>query len=268
MSKYLFGFIGTGNMGSALASAARQKIEGSDIILADADTNKALELAKRLKCNTGSTQSVVTDSKFIFLGVKPQMLPDLVNEIAPLLRKREDKYIIISMVAGTGISSITGMFGFDCPVIRIMPNITASVGCGMILYCSNSLVNSDDKAEFVDNMSFSGRFDELQESLIDAGCAVSGGGPAFVYLFIEAMADAGVECGLPREKAIEYAAQTVFGAGKLVLESGRHPGELKDAVCSPGGTTIAGVHALEDRAFRASVINAVTASFKRAKELG
>ena len=137
----------------------------------------------------------------------------------------------------------------------------------MILYTANELVTETELATAVDALSMAGRLDRLDEKLIDAGCAISGCGPAYAYMLIEALADGGVICGLPRAKAMEYAAQMLVGAGRMVLETGKHPGELKDAVCSPAGSTIAGVHALESGGFRGAAINAVTAAYGRNKEL-
>ncbi|MCD8146036.1 MAG: pyrroline-5-carboxylate reductase, partial [Clostridiales bacterium] len=165
------------------------------------------------------------------------------------------------------IARIREMAGGDYPVIRIMPNTPASIGEGMILYAAEG-VTEEERDRFLYNMAAAGRFDALPESLIDAGSAVSGCGPAFVYPFIEALADGAVACGLPRDKAQEYAAQTLVGAAKLVLESGQHPGALKDAVCSPGGSTIAGVRALEQRGFRSAATEAVVAAYEKTKALG
>jgi len=149
-----------------------------------------------------------------------------------------------------------------------MPNTPVAVGSGVILYDETENVTQEQVKQFCENMRFAGLLDHLDEHLIDAGSAVSGCGPAFADLFMEALADGGVACGLPRAKAQLYAAQMLMGAAKLVLESGRHPGELKDAVCSPGGSTIAGVRALEQRAFRAACMEAVEAAYRRNKELG
>lgn len=172
------------------------------------------------------------------------------------------------MAAGVSMDKISSYLGFDCPIIRIMPNTPVSIGEGMTLWCANEHVSAEQKSTFEKLLEKSGVTDEIKESLIDAGSAVSGCGPAFVYIFAEALADGAVECGLPRDKAIEYAAQTLVGAAKMVTESGEHPEKLKDAVCSPGGSTIAGVHALEDGAFRACAMNAVKASFDKTKILG
>ena len=170
------------------------------------------------------------------------------------------------MAAALQISFFEELLGITRPIIRIMPNTPASVGEGMILYAGNSKINEDIKADFIYIMSKAGKLDNLPENLIDAGSAVSGCGPAFAFMFAEALADAGVECGLPREKAILYAAQMLKGSAELIL-NGNNPAVLKDSVCSPGGTTIAGVHALENGAFRASAMNAVTSAYKRTLEL-
>ena len=162
---------------------------------------------------------------------------------------------------------IQELAGEDFPVIRIMPNTPASVGEGMIQYCSSNVTAEEEEA-FLRIMAPAGRLDAVPESLIDAASCVSGCGPAWVYQFIEALADGGVACGLPRTKAQEYAAQMVLGSAKLVLESGKHPGELKDAVCSPGGSTIQGVRVLEEHGLRGAVMDAVIASYNKTKEMG
>ncbi|MBR2406928.1 MAG: pyrroline-5-carboxylate reductase [Clostridia bacterium] len=265
MSKYIAGFIGTGNMGGALASAACKT--NTAVLLSDGDAAKAAALAAQCGCTAGDNAAVASDCRFVFLGVKPQVLGAVVGELAAALRERND-VVLVSMAAGVTIDTITAWLGAELPVIRIMPNTPASLGEGMILYTVNGLVTEADETAFLHLMRAAGSFDRLPEQLIDAGSALSGCGPAFVYQFIEALADGGVECGLPRDKALRYAAQTVSGAAKMVLTDGRHPGELKDAVCSPGGSTIAGVHALEDGAFRGTVMGAVDAAFTRTKELG
>ena len=265
MSK--FGFIGCGNMGGVLCTAVRKSC--NDITLFDKDTEKAVKLANTLGVPASpSAVDLVKTSSFIVLGVKPQILPLVLNEIAPVLSARSDRFVIISMAAGVDTRSITDTLGFDAPVIRIMPNTPAEVGKGMILYTGNALVTSEDKAAFVEDFKAAGELDEISENLIDAASAVSGCGPAFVYMFIEALADGGVKAGLPREKALKYAATTVQGAAATVLKTGRHPEALKDAVCSPAGSTIEGVRTLEAGGFRGTVVDAVSESFKRTKELG
>lgn len=266
--KYTFGFIGTGNMGSVLAGAVSAKVGGDKVLLCDKDTARAQTVAKSLGAQSGDIATVAAECKYIFLGVKPQMMADMLSEISDILKKRQDRFILVTMAAGLTLDTIAEMARVNAPIIRIMPNTPASVGKGMILYCPNAAVSAEDETEFVDAMSGAGSIDKLPEALIDAGSAVSGCGPAFVYMFIGAMADGGVKCGLPRDKALKYAAETVIGAAEMVLKTGKHTEELKDAVCSPAGSTIEGVSTLENFAFRASVETAVVNSFERTKELG
>ena len=259
------GFIGTGNMGGALAKAAAKS--GHEILLSDKSMEKAEALAEALNAKAVTVaEAALCD--YVFLGVKPQMLKDLLAELAPVLALRKDPGILVSMAAGVAMADIQDWLGMEYPIIRIMPNTPVAVGSGVILYDAAENVSIQDIAGFVSILSQAGLLNRLPESLIDAGSAVSGCGPAFAAMFIEALADGGVKCGLPRDKAQTYAAQMVLGTAKLLLESGQHPGQLKDAVCSPGGSTIAGVDALEAAAFRGAVMDAVQAAFDRTKELG
>lgn len=257
------GFIGAGNMGGALARAVSKKY---DVLLSDYDSIKAISLAGEIGAKASCNEEVVRNAEYIFLGVKPQVLQSVIDEIKDLLKNRTDSYTVISMAAGVEIKKLEEMLGFRCPIIRIMPNTPAAIGHGMILYTANGLVS--DPTVIEDILSHAGKLDRIDEKLIDAASALSGCGPAFVYMFAQSLADGAVECGLSRSKATEYAAQTIIGAAKMVQESGKHPIELKDAVCSPGGSTIAGVHALEDGAFGSDVMNAVVKAFIKTKELG
>ena len=171
------------------------------------------------------------------------------------------------MAAGIKISAIHAMAGGDVPVIRIMPNTPVSVGAGVVLYCADG-VRREELGAFAALMTAAGVLEELPEQRMDAGSALTGCGPAFVYQFMEALADGAVACGLPRETALRGAAQTVLGAARLMLESGQHPGALKDAVCSPGGSTIQGVRALEDGGLRGTVMEAVIAAYEKTVDLG
>ncbi len=263
-----FGFIGTGNMGSALVRAAAKALQPTEIILADQQAEKAEALAKEIGCKSTDTETLAKKSKFIFLGVKPQVMAAMLSDIAPALKARKEDFVLVSMAAGLSISDIRAMAGGDYPVIRIMPNIPASVGGGVILYDCTENVSAEDAEFFRENMRFAGLVDNLPEKLIDAGSALSGCGPAFVCLFVEALADGAVACGLPRDKALNYAAQTLAGTATMLLQSGMHPGQLKDAVCSPGGTTIAGVKAMEESGFRAGAMDGVVAAYQRTLELG
>ena len=261
------GFLGCGNMGGAIARAVCKAADPQNVYLANRTAAKAEKLAAELGCNITINDEVAGRCDLIFLAVKPQMMEALLTPLKFTLAERPSRFVLCSMAAGLPISRIQELAGEDYPVIRIMPNTPASVGEGMIQYCS-SHVTAEEEAEFCKLMAPAGRLDPVPETLIDAASCVSGCGPAWVYQFIEALADGGVACGLPRAKAQEYAAQMVLGSAKLVLESGKHPGELKDAVCSPGGSTIQGVRVLEEQGFRGAVMDAVLAAYNRTKEMG
>ncbi|MBR4099570.1 MAG: pyrroline-5-carboxylate reductase [Clostridia bacterium] len=267
MEKIKVGFIGCGNMGGALALAVA-KSGICEILLSDTNEEKAQALAEKTNGTITDTESLVKTAKYIFLGVKPQMMESLIEKIAPTLKNRTDRFILVTMAAGIKISSFNDMLGAKLPIIRIMPNTPVAVGEGMILYAPCKAITEDEEAEFKKILEFSGRLDKLPEELIDAGCSISGCGPAFVYMFCESMAKAGVELGLDSDKAVEYAAQTLLGAARLLLTSGKTPEELRTAVCSPNGSTIEGVEVLQNSAFDKAVNDALKASFKRTKELG
>ena len=248
-------FIGTGNMGGALARAAAREGENR-LWLVNRHPEKAEALQKEIGGTVSDCAEAVRAAEMIFLGVKPKMLPALCEGLRPLLKEKSGDFTVVSMAAGVGIERLRDMLG-DCPIIRIMPNTPVSVGEGMILYTAQPGADVDG---FLRAMRYAGRFLPIEEGLMETGMAVSGCGPAFVDLFVEALADAGVAGGLYRRDALVLAAQMVLGSARLILDSGRHPGELKDAVCSPGGTTIQGVRKLEEKAFRSAVIEAVLAA--------
>lgn len=261
------GFIGTGNMGSAIAWAAAWSKQAQRVLLANRTPVKAESLAAQLPGAALSTnEEIARTAQLIFLGVKPQMVQLVLSPLEPILRKREDRFILVTMAAGLSCERIQDIVDMDCPVIRMMPNTPASIGAGVIQYCGLG-VTMEELDSFAALLQPAGLVDPVPEGLIDAASAVSGCGPAFAYLFIEALADGGVACGLPREKAVAYAAQMAEGAARMVLESGKHPGELKDAVCSPGGTTIQGVRTLEERGFRAAAMDAVIAAYEKTLKL-
>ena len=278
------GFIGTGNMGRALAGAvaifnkAAASADGEwNILLANRTPAKAEALSREIGGEVTDNRTVAACADYIFLGVKPQMMADMLAEIAPVLKERAEaqtgrnRFVLVTMAAGLSMEKIAALAGGDYPVIRIMPNTPASIGEGVILYSRSELVSDGELREFTGLLSAAGQLSPLPEHLIDAGSAVSGCGPAFVYMFIEALADGGVACGLPRKDAYAFAAQMVAGSAKMVLqglsgESGMpavHPGALKDAVCSPGGTTIQGVRTLEEAGFRGAVMDAVVAAYEK-----
>ena len=262
------GFIGTGNMGGALAISAAKVLSGGQIYLANRTPEKAAALAERLGAVAVDNDSIAVECDYIFLGVKPQMMQGLLDSLRLLLAARKTPCVLVTMAAGLTMESIRTMLGLDLPVIRIMPNVACRVGQGLTLYSCSADVTTEQKREFLRILSASGRLEELDEHLIDAGSAVAGCGGAFACLFMEALADGGVTCGLPRDKAMRYAQQMLLGAAALALETGEHPGALKDAVCSPAGSTIAGVAELERAGLRTAAIEAVLASYKRNQELG
>ena len=261
-----FGFIGTGSMGGALARAARKRLDGTDILLSNRTAAKAEELAKELGCRAVDNETAAKEADCIFLGVKPYLVADLMAEIGPVLAARKGRFVLVSMAAALTISDLRERGCGDCPLIRIMPNTPSAIGEGMIFYTCDG-VTAEEEAGFLENMAGAGRLLPLDDHLMDAGSAVAGCGPAFVDLFIEAMADGGVACGLTRPMALECAAQTLIGTARLMLETGRHPGALKDAVCSPGGATIQGVRALEAGGFRSAVMEAVIAAYEKSAEM-
>ena len=254
-----YGFIGCGNMGGAIARALAAK--GVDFAVTDRSGK-----AKALHFPYTTAEDIARNATRIFLAVKPQMMAGVLENLKPFLK--EKKPLLITMAAGLTMEQIDALAGFGFPIIRIMPNTPTSIGMGVIPYCANSLVPEAVLADWLEDMEHCGLLDALEEHLIDAASALSGSGPAYMYLFLEALADGAVACGIPRAKAYEYAAMTMAGSAQLYLHTKQHPGALKDAVCSPGGSTIAGVKALEEGAFRASVMNCVAAAYQRNKELG
>ena len=258
-----FGFIGCGNMGGSIAHGVVKAAGGEQVLLANKTIAKAEKLAKELSCTVGSNEDAAL-CEYVFLGVKPYLMADMLKKIQPVLTQSQP--VLVTMAAGLTMERIREMAGGNYPVIRIMPNTPSAIGEGMIQYCTLD-VSDAQEAEFLTAMAHCGRMDKIPENLIDAASAVSGCGPAFAYMFIEALADGGVACGLPRAKAMEYAAQMLQGSARLALQSENHPGALKDAVCSPGGSTIQGVRKLEQYAFRAAVTDAVIAAYEKNLEM-
>lgn len=257
------GFLGCGSMGGAIARAVSQVTK--DIVLTDR-SGRGKALADHLGVAYGSAQEIARDCDWIFLAVKPQMMEAALSPIRESLQ--EKKPLLVTMAAGLSMEKIETMAGGDLPVIRIMPNTPAMVGAGMTQYCCNSLVTEENERHFLSLMAHTGHVDKLEEGLIDAASALSGCGPAYMYLFLEGLADGAVACGIPRAKAYEYAAATMEGAAKLMLTAGQHPGQLKDAVCSPGGSTIQGVRILEEKGLRAAAMDCVIAAFEKSRKLG
>ena len=256
------GFIGTGNMGGALAVAAAKSGE-AEVLLANRTKAKAEALAERIGAAVSGNEMIAEKADHIFLGVKPQMMAGMLEGIAPALKARKNVPLLISMAAGLTIQRIRELAGGDYPVIRIMPNMPAAVGEGVIFYACSENCEKAQLEAFLRYMAPAGKLFPLEEKLQDAGSAVAGCGPAFAAMFLEAMADGGVACGLPRAAAVQYAAQMMLGTAKMVLETNQHPGALKDSVCSPAGSTIQGVRTLEERGMRAAVFDAVIAAYEK-----
>jgi len=268
-------FLGAGNMGGALARAACRGIGGDQVVLSDHDARKAEALADELGCTAVSgNERAVESAQYIFLCVKPQVISGVLGELIPVLnrchRAGDDK-VLVSIAAGVQTDALRGcLAGLDYqpPLLRVMPNTCVELGQGMLAMAAAPGTAEEYLAGVEEILAQAGRVERLEERFMDAFTAVAGCGPAYVYQMIEALADGGVLVGLPRAQAQVYAAQTVLGAAAMVLESGRHPGALKDAVCSPGGSTIAGVAALEACGFRSAAIQAVQAAFEKNTALG
>ena len=258
-----YGFIGCGNMGGAIARALRKST--SEIMISD-PSKVGEDIAAELNCAYVNNETLIQNCDRIFLAVKPQIMEQVLLPLRDLFKQYKPQ--IITIAAGLSIEKIEGFIGTKLPIIRIMPNTPVMVGSGMIQYCFNELITAEDVESFLNDMQYAGRLDQIPENLIDAASALSGCGPAFMYMFIEALADGAVACGLPRAKAQEYAAATMAGAAKMVLETGKHPGELKDAVCSPGGSTIVGVKTLEEHGLRSAAIDCVVNAYNKSKQLG
>ncbi len=262
------GFIGAGNMGAALALGIN-KCPDAELYISDKDEKKALALAERLGAHSAKNGKIADECDFIFLAVKPNILPSVLFDILNELKKRKMPPVLVSMAAGVSVNSLEEcLLAYQCPVIRIMPNTPSSVGEGMILWCKNELLSKKEEEIFLNITLGCGIVDKTDEGHIDAASAVSGCGPAFAFMFLESLADGGVRAGLSRDKATLYAAQMMKGAAEMVLSGMGHPEALKDAVCSPSGSTIEGVHALEEGGMRASVANAVYESYKKTLLLG
>lgn len=251
------GFIGLGNMAKAMIGGMLQKeIVQTGDIFGSAKTQETLE-AVRAMYGIGTRDSnaaVAKEADVLILAVKPQFFQAVIEEIR---ETTSEKTLVISIAAGKTMGWIETAFNKEIKLVRCMPNTPALVGEGCTGVCVNERVSQEETELSLRLMESFGKASLVPESLMDAVGAVSGSSPAFVFMFIEAMADAAVAAGMPRAQAYTFAAQAVYGSAKLVLKSGRHPGELKDMVCSPGGTTIQGVRVLEEKGMRGAVMDAL-----------
>lgn len=260
------GFIGMGNMGRAILNGLLKVYGPEEMVFTAAHQEKMAEVTAVTRVeHASSNQACAGQVKYLILAVKPQYFDEVFRDIRNVVTKEQ---VIVSLAPGITAESISTRLGGGVRVVRAMPNTPAMVGEGMtgVSYEADAF-DQEEKMEIGRIFSSCGRMELVEERLMDAVGCVSGSSPAFVYMFIEALADSGVKYGLPRKTAYAMAAQTVMGSGKMILETGKHPGQLKDEVCSPGGTTIEGVSALEEQGFRSSVIKAADACYEKTQKL-
>lgn len=267
MNNITVGFIGCGMMGGSLVRAIAKTISASNITLFDTDKVKTEILAKEIGANIGTdAASVAISVNYLFLAVKPGLVAGVLQDITTVVPEEKLPFFV-SIAAGLKIDSLKKAALTQAQFIRLMPNIPASVGEGMIALTCKETVEEKHVKAVKSMLSKAGKVEQVPEYLMDCVTGVSGSGPAYGFMFIEALADAAVKLGMPRNQAYVYAAQTLKGAATMVLETNQHPAVLKDAVCSPGGTTIAAVISLEKNGFRNAVIDATVAAANRSAEL-
>ena len=259
------GFIGCGNMATSIIKGIiRKQIIDAENIIASAKTKATLDRVQKalgVKVSTDNLE-VTENSDILVLAVKPQYYPEVIAQIKDVVRKEQ---IVISIAPGKTLDWLQEQFGGSVRLVRTMPNTPALVGEGMTGACRNEYVTDEDYATVLQILGSFGEVETIPENLMDVCVSVSGSSPAYIYILIEAMADGAVADGMPRAQAYKFAAQSVLGSAKMVLETGKHPGELKDQVCSPGGTTIEAVRVLEEKGFRSSVIEAMKACVRKAR---
>lgn len=261
------GFIGCGNMAKAIIGGMiKSKLVSSNNIIASALSDNTLQNVKNeFNINTTKDSREVTQkSDIIIVAVKPNIYDSVLNSVKDLI---DNKKIIVTIAAGKTIASVENIIGNDKKIVRTMPNTPALVNEGMSAICKNKNITDQELNTIKTIFDSFGKSEVVLEHLIDAVIGVSGSAPAYVFMFIEAMADAAVAAGMPRSQAYKFASQAVMGSAKMVLESGKHPGELKDMVCSPGGTTIEAVKTLEAEGLRNAVIKGIEACIAKSKEM-
>lgn len=263
----IIGFIGAGNMGQAMAGGIvnSEIIEPTNIIFSDINSENLKKVYEKYKVKTANSNIITASmADILVLAVKPHFYETVINEIKDFIKPET---IMITIAAGISLKNMRDMFGKNMKVIRTMPNTPAMVGEGMTAVVPNEFVSEEEIKEVVKILESFGKTEIVDEKLIDTVGSVSGSSPAFVYMLIEAMADGAVAGGMARDKAYKFAAQAVLGSAKMVLETGIHPGALKDMVCSPGGTTIEGVASLEENGFRSAIIKAMKACDDKSKKM-
>lgn len=263
---YQFGFIGMGNMGSAMLKGSLSVFPAEKLAFSRKDAGKGEAFAKETgTCFLTDNEICARQSKYVILAVKPQFYEEVLAQIRPVLTEEK---IIISLAPNYLIADLKALLGNDIRVLRAMPNTPSRVGEGMTaIVWSDDYFSEEERKDIHRFFTSFGKVENISENMMDAVTAASGSSPAFFYMMIEALADGVVQYGMPRAKAYTFVAQSVLGAAKMVLETGEHPGALKDSVCSPGGTTIAGVASLEASGFRNSLIQAASAVYERCQDM-
>ena len=256
------GFIGAGNMGYAMLNGALSSISPENVGVTDRSFDKAESIAQETGVrHFESNADCVKNCKYVVFSIKPQVYENVVDEIRKYV---DDSKIIISLAPNVSIEMLNGMFGKNVRVVRLMPNTPALVGEGMTGYCyDDALFNEEEKTFLADLFNSFGKAVKVSEKIMSAVVCASGSSPAYVFMFIEALADSVVKYGMSRDDAYTFVAQTVLGSAKMVLESGEHPGVLKDRVCSPGGTTIRAVEKLEECGLRNALFKATEACYNK-----
>jgi pyrroline-5-carboxylate reductase len=260
------GIIGLGNMGEAIVKAlVNQGFKKENFLFAETRKDRATYIEKTYGLKRAKTLSeLVQKADYVLLAIKPQDAKEVISTISTSFN---EKKVVISIMAGITTSNILSFIGKPIKIVRIMPNICVKVGEGMMGITSNQAAEKEERAKIQQMLAPLGQFVEVSEELMDAVTALGGSGPAFFLLFLEAMIDAGVKTGLPREKSKTISLQVVKGTLKMLEEEKMHPTVMRDMITSPGGTTIAGIAKLEERAFKGNVIEAIGKACKRAKEL-
>lgn len=259
------GFIGCGNMGTAMMHGilAAGKCVPEDMMASAAHADSLKQKKETLGIRTSENNAEVAEfADILFLAVKPQYYPEVIAEIKNTVTEEK---VVVSLAPGKTLAWLSELFGVRTKIVRIMPNTPAMTGEGMTGICPGEHVTEEELNQICALCGGFGRSEVVPEHLMDVVTGVSGSSPAYVFMFIEAMADAAVADGMPRAQAYKFAAQAVLGSAKMVLETGRHPGELKDMVCSPGGTTIEAVRVLEEKGMRSAVFEAMKACVKKSR---
>lgn len=260
------GFIGAGNMAQAMIGGVLKSglLKKEEIIASAATQGTLNKVEKEFGICTTLDNRNTAESDIVFLAVKPMYCGQVIDEIKDVI---SEKQIVVSIAAGKSMAWLEEAFGGERKIIRTMPNTPALVGEGITAVCPNGRVTENERKAVCEILESFGKAEVVSESIMDAVIAVSGSSPAYVFMFIEAMADAAVAEGMPRAQAYHFAAQSVLGSAKMVLETGKHPGALKDMVCSPAGTTIEAVRVLEQEGFRAAVMDSMKACAEKSRRM-